>query len=198
MPQLEEPASTMTIDLRPLQADQLDTFKSLLGSSDFGGCFCAVWTAYGSDWESRCTDPATPNFHATAERVRSGHHAGYFVYDEKTLVGWTGSGPKNFFPLLATKLGSRLSPSIPQTWSIGCVAVKAEFRGQGLADKIVAAVLELARTNHATKVESYPVRPFHEPRIYRGTEGLYRRMGFVEDGHEMDGDHQILLMSRNI
>lgn len=157
-----------------------------------------MWTAQGADWESRCADPAMPNYHATAQRVQKGEHVGYFVYENDTLVGWTGSGPKNCFPLLASKLGSRLSASSQQTWSIGCIAVKTEFRGRGLADKIVAAVLGLAQRNLATHVEAYPVRPFHEPRIYRGTEGLYRRMGFFEAGFEHDGEHQILLMIKSI
>jgi GNAT superfamily N-acetyltransferase len=78
------------------------------------------------------------------------------------------------------------------------VAVKAEFRGKGLADQIVAAVMDLAKESRATHIEAYPVRPFHEPRIYRGTESLYRRHGFTEKTFEVDDDFQILLMSRNL
>ena len=188
----------MTIELRPLKPDQLDDFKKLLGSSDFGGCYCAVWTAYGTDWEARCADQLTPNFSSTAKRVTAGEHAGYLVYENNELVGWTGSGPKTHFPLLQSKLGSRLSDFCEETWSIGCIAVKTEFRGRGLADEIVAAVVDLAQENRATRIEAYPVRPFHEPRVYRGTEGLFRRQGFVKKSAEADDEFQILLMSREI
>ena len=188
----------MSIRLQALKSAQLDDFKTLLGSSDFGGCFCAVWTAYAPDWESRCSDKSAPNFFSTADRVKAGHHAGYMVYDDDKLAAWTGSGPKTCFPLLQSKLGSRASPFVAQTWSIGCVAVKTEFRGKGLADKIIDAVVDLAQENNASQIEAYPVRPFHEPRVYRGTEGLYRRHGFTEKSFETDGDFQILLMSREL
>ena len=186
----------MTVRLQALQPTQLDEFKSLLGSSDFGGCFCAVWSAHGPDWGARCADPAAPNFAHTAGRVRGGLHAGYLAYVDERLVGWTGTGPKTSFPLLESKLASRISPFVGQTWSIGCIAVAAEFRGRRLSDEIIAAVLDLARKAGAGRIEAYPVRPFDEPRIYRGTEELYRRHGFVEEALEPDGDFQVLLMSR--
>jgi GNAT superfamily N-acetyltransferase len=109
-------------------------------------------------------------------------------------VAWTGSGPKGEFPLLATKLASRPTPSDGATWAVGCLAVRAAHRGRGLADEVVAAVIEEARRAGASAVEAYPVRPFHEPRVYRGTEGLYRRAGFVQAGVEKDGAHEVLLM----
>lgn len=95
--------------LEALTVDKLDTFRTLLGSSDFGGCFCAVWTSYGDDWVQRCKDKSQPNFFITKKNVEDGRHAGYLVYDGPDLVGWTGSGPKTEFPWLKTKLGSRLS-----------------------------------------------------------------------------------------
>ena len=66
----------MPIQLKPLLPEQLDEFKSLLGSTDFGGCYCAVWTSYGTDWATRCADKNAPNFFSTAERVNNGKHAG--------------------------------------------------------------------------------------------------------------------------
>src|SRR5688572_8346051 len=101
----------MLLTLEPLTAARLPEFRALLGGDEFGGCFCAVWTSFGSDWESRCGDSAQPNFAITARDVLAGRRAGYFVHDGPDVVAWTGAGPKTSFPLLATKLGSRLSPS---------------------------------------------------------------------------------------
>ena len=61
------------IDLESLTAHNFDAFTSLLGGSEFGGCFCAVWTAFGDDWVSRCGDPSRPNLAVTRARVMAGH-----------------------------------------------------------------------------------------------------------------------------
>jgi GNAT superfamily N-acetyltransferase len=188
----------MTIRLERLAVERLDLFKDLLGSSDFGGCFCAFWTSYGPDWEARCSNAKQPNYAVTAADLKGGRHVGYFAYDGEKLIGWTGAGPKTSFPLLESKLGSRLSDFSPKTWSIGCIAIKSAFRGRGYPDKVVSAVIDLAVKSGAKAVEAYPVRPFHEPRVYRGTEGLYRRIGFEEISAEMDGDHSVLLMQKKV
>lgn len=185
----------MRLNLQSLTIDKLDVFKELLGSSEFGGCFCAVWTSFGDDWSDRCKDKAQPNFLVTKTNVEAGKHVGFLVYDGNNLVGWTGSGPKTDFPFLRTKLGSRLSDFSAEIWSVGCLAVKEAYRGNGIADLIVKAVSEEAEKKHATALEAYPARPFHEPRVFRGTYQLYDRLGFTETAAEKDGDYEIVLMS---
>lgn len=124
----------MRLTLEALTPDKLNVFRDLLGSSEFGGCFCAVWTSYGDDWVERCHDKSQPNFYITKRNVEAGQHTGFLVYQKNDLIGWTGSGPKTSFPFLKTKLGSRLSEFSSKTWSVGCLAVKAAYRGKGMAD----------------------------------------------------------------
>jgi GNAT superfamily N-acetyltransferase len=185
----------MILTLQPLKEETLGIFKELLGSSEFGGCFCAVWTSHGDDWIARCHDKSQPNFLITEKNVLEGRHVGYLVYQGNDLIGWTGSGPKIAFPFLKTKLGSRLSDFSPKTWSIGCLAVKEAFRGKGLSDLIIQSVIDEATAKGADTLEAYPIKPFHEPRIFRGTYELYKRLGFVECGSEKDGEYEIVLMN---
>lgn len=185
----------MNLRLQSLTPDRLDIFRALLGSDDFGGCFCAVWTSYGDDWVDRCKDKAQPNFLITKKNIEAGKHVGFLVYDGDHLIGWTGSGPKTDFPFLKTKLGSRLSNFSSEIWSVGCLAVKATCRGKGIAGSIVKAVAEEAGKNGATGVEAYPTRPFHEPRVFRGTYQMYKRLGFGEVAFDKDGDYEIVLMN---
>jgi GNAT superfamily N-acetyltransferase len=180
--------------LSSLTPDKLDDFRDLLGSREFGGCFCAVWTSYGEDWASRCSDQSQPNFFITGKNVKEGRHAGYLVYQDKSLIGWTGSGPKTAFPYLKSKLGSRLSDYSSDIWSVGCLAVKESYRGNGVSDLIVRAVAKEASARGASFLEAYPTRRFHEPRIFRGSYTLYQRLGFLEAGAEKDEDHEIVLM----
>lgn len=157
-----------------------------------------MWTSYGEDWERRCSDSSQPNFLITSNDLLHGRHIGFLVYLGDRLVGWTGSGPKSSFPLLQTKLGSRLSEFSSEVWSIGCLAVSVEFRGRNIAEKIVHAVLHEARLAGAKAVEAYPVRPFHEPRTYRGSYKLFEKLGFTEVGYEKDGEFDILLVRKTI
>lgn len=182
------------LTLEPLTLEKIEAFREMLGSSEFGGCFCAVWTSFGDDWGARCADKTQPNFFITKKNLEEGRHIGFLVYQDSELVGWTGSGPKTSFPFLKTKLGSRLSEFSAKTWSVGCLAVKEKFRGRGIANAIVQAVIEKARNEGAVAVEAYPVRPYHEPRIFRGTQSLYERLGFTEVGADKDGEHEIVLM----
>lgn len=183
-----------SIRLKALTTSNLDVFRDLLGSSEFGGCFCAVWTGFDETWEARCSDKEQPNFLITKKNVESGKHAGYLVYRGNELVGWTGSGPKTAFPFLKEKLGSRLSEFSEKIWSVGCLAVKESCRGRGLSELIVQAVAVEALKHHAHYLEAYPTRPFHEPRIFRGTHQLYCKLGFAESAVEKDGDFEIVLM----
>lgn len=185
----------MNLTLEPLTQERLDTFRELLGSSEFGGCFCAVWTSYSDDWVSRCHDKSQPNFLITKKNVEEGRHVGFLIYQASDLIGWTGSGPKTAFPFLKTKLGSRLSDYSSEIWSLGCLAVRESFRGQGFSDLIVKTVTKEASERGAIALEAYPTRPFHEPRVFRGTHSLYTRLGFAEISSEKDGDFEIALMS---
>ncbi len=186
------------IRLEALTPSALPEFRNLLGSKEFGGCFCAVWTSFDDTWVNRCKDPALPNYLITEKNCKSGKHVGYLVYSESKLVGWTGSGPKPCFPFLSQKLGSRLSDSNAATWSIGCIAVKESARGQGLADRIAKEVMALARTKGAKRIEAYPTRPSDEARIFRGSHRMYTRLGFEVTNSEKDGDSEILLMQLSL
>ncbi len=184
------------ISLRALKPEGLSDFRALLGSCEFGGCFCAIWSSYDNSWVSRCKDPAQPNYKITEARVLAGDNVGYLVYRDSELVGWTGSGPKSTFPFLAAKLASRLSPSTDNVWAVGCLAIKEGERGKGISEKIIAKVTDLAREAGASTIEAYPTRPWDEARSFRGSESLYRRLGFEERGKEKDGESEILLMQK--
>ena len=184
--------------LEPLSMTNLPEFKELLGSNEFGGCFCAVWTSYDETWEKRCGDKSLPNFNITAKNTANGQHIGFLVYQNEEIVGWTGSGPKTAFPLLKEKLGSRLSSFESNKWSLGCIAIKNQYRSKGLAEKIINSVINKACENGAILLEAYPTRPWHEPRSYRGSFKMFERLGFIEKISEPDGDFEILLMEYKI
>lgn len=180
--------------LESLDPSNFDAFVELLGGTGFGGCFCAVWTSFGDDWVARCGDPERPNVEVTRRRVEAGEHVGFLVREGPDLVAWTGAGPKTSFPLLMDRLAARITPLAPDVWCIGCLAVRANWRGTGIGEGIVQAVIERARDAGARAVEAYPTRPWDEPRSYRGALRTYERNGFREVAAERDGETEILLV----
>ncbi len=201
----------MTLTLEALGRDRFEAFADLLGREDFGGCFCAVWTAFGDDWGARCADPARPNLAETRRRVEAGDHVGFLVRDAgaptkgadgqlvaSEPIAWTGSGPRSAFPLLESRKGARLSPQADDVWCIGCIAIRADRRGGGLSARIVEAVIDEARRAGARAVEAYPTRPWDEPRSYRGALSTFERAGFQVIGSEPDGESEVLLLRRSL
>ncbi len=87
-----------------------------------------------------------------------------------------------------------MTPATEEIWSIGCLALRADCRGAGLASRVVQAVVERARNAGASAIEAYPTRPWDEPRSYRGGHRLYARLGFLEVGSERDGESEVLLV----
>jgi GNAT superfamily N-acetyltransferase len=165
-------------DLKLVTLDnrRMGDFERLHSGKEFGGCFCAVWSSHGEDWEERCKNRWSENLQHTRTRVRKGDHVGFLAYREAdgAVVGWTGAGPKSSFPLLAEKSGE----SGESSWVIACLAIPFAFRGLGYARSIIELVLEQARAAGAKSVETYPVDPPDEEDAYRGTRKLYESLGF--------------------
>lgn len=59
-------------------------------------------------------------------------------------------------------------------------------------------MVERARSAGARVVEAYPVRPWDEPRSYRGHHRTYLGLGFREIAAERDGGAEILLLQREL
>lgn len=182
------------IVLEPLSAARLDVFESLLGAPCFGGCFCAVWTSYDDTWAARC-EVGQPNRDITRGDVLGGRAAGYLVFVDGALGGWLGGGPRDQFPLLQTKLGSRRGRHVATTWAVGCLSLLPALRGRGVGALSVSALVAEARAAGADRVEAFPTRPWDEPRSYRGSYRMYERLGFSIVDSERDGASEVLLMA---
>lgn len=191
---------TPELFLRPLEPRRLADFEHLLSGKDFGGCYCAVWSCYGEDWEARCRERSQENLEHTRARVRAGQRVGFLAYREidGAVVGWTGAGPKTLFPLLKDRPGSRLGPWEDSVWAIACLAIAFPHRGQGSSRRIVELVVEAARAAGARAVEAYPLDPEEEQGAYRGTRRLYESAGFVSAGSEPSGERLALRMERRL
>lgn len=186
----------MSIALQALDPAGLDAFLDLHDRACFGGCYCAVWTAFGPDWGARCT-ARTPNRDHVVAAVEAGEHRGYLVRHD-SWTGWVGAGPRRCFPGVERRAGARLYPAGPDDWILGCLALPPEARGTGAAHAVVEAVISEANAAGARSIHAFPVRPWDEPRSYRGSERLYTAHGFVVVGTEDVGGSVVVVLRRRL
>jgi ribosomal protein S18 acetylase RimI-like enzyme len=97
-------------------------------------------------------------------------------------------GPRIGQPtLLRTKVVMAGSPEPlddPDVWAITCFVVRRQFRGLGVAKRLVDAGVEYAASHGARLVEAYPFDTGQRSRrvneLYVGTVSLFGGRGFVE------------------
>jgi GNAT superfamily N-acetyltransferase len=98
-------------------------------------------------------------------------------------AGWCALGPREQFPTLDRSRVLRRIDDTP-VWSVVCFFVARQWRGQGVAARLLAAALKHAEALGAAVVEGYPVEPRqpHMPDVFAftGTAALFRAAGFNE------------------
>ena len=81
---------------------------------------------------------------------------GLIGYRGKTPVGWISLGPREDFRKLARSPVMRPVDDEP-VWSIVCLVVPSEYRGQGVARELIAGAVAYAKQRGVRLLESYPV-----------------------------------------
>jgi GNAT superfamily N-acetyltransferase len=167
------------ITIHRLTTDRLDDFlgfmaeRAFADNPEWAGCYC--WFPYH--------DPATTDFDALAPEarrdemaaaVRGGHAGGYLAYADGRVVGWVNSAPRERYPQLAGLPGDGAS-----TAATPCFAVDPEWRGRGIAARLLQAAIEGARQEGLARMEAVPLKDAqtHADR-HRGTVALYEAAGY--------------------
>lgn len=120
--------------------------------------------------------PREPRAH-----VRGQPTPGLVAYEGDSVVGWVSLGPRETYERLAY---SKTAAPIDDTpvWSIVCFVVARQQRGRGIAEALLAAAVEHARSHGATMLEAYPVDTGGEriaaANAFKGTLSMYERAGF--------------------
>jgi GNAT superfamily N-acetyltransferase len=139
------------------------------------------------DWQGcYCTGPFSPRlkgYGAQSKRrrdyaawlVANGIMTGYLALHHGKVVGWCNVGDKRAF--------SR--PNVVQTSeenviSITCFVIQKEYRGKGLAERLLARVIADARASKKNIIEAYPRRRSKsEFGNFNGPYSMYEKHGFV-------------------
>jgi GNAT superfamily N-acetyltransferase len=151
-------------------------------------CFCRYWHFSGTknEWLDRCAHRPEENASELEAAVRArdaGGRALVAIDDDDSVVGWMKLTPREAVRKLRSlpvyrnlDLGDEAT-----TYSIGCLLVRPDARGKGVARALVTAAPEFAREWGARAVEAYPRRstePLHAEEAWQGPERVFVEAGF--------------------
>jgi GNAT superfamily N-acetyltransferase len=170
----------MKIEVRPLTPDRWEDLVELFnrpGGSIVRGCWCMHYRKSGNgDWT-----PAA-NKKAMKSLVDGGTVPGLIGYRAGRPVAWISLGPREDYRRLARSPVMKPVDDKP-VWSIVCSFVDTRARGQGIAEALLKAAVDYARSEGATLLEAYPVdkpAPSHPDFMWFGAKRMYDRAGFKE------------------
>lgn len=165
----------------PLTPERWDDLCALFGSKGAcGGCWCMTPRLPRAEYERGKGAGNKRRLHAL---VRSGRPPGLLGYRGGEPVAWCSIEPRERLGALAR---SRILKPVDEqpVWSIVCLMVRKDLRGQGLSRAMIEGAVAWARANGATIVEGYPVEPkaARMPDVFAwtGIASSFRAAGFRE------------------
>ncbi len=146
--------STVDPDVVPATADRWADVAAVLDGGAEKGCWCQAWR--GLDSKALAGGKSRPQL--LREQMDRDPPPGYIAYLAGVAVGWVGVAIRTETPRL---VNSRTLPAIDDrpVWSIGCFRIRPGYRRRGVAEALLAAVIEAAREAGAPGVEAYPIDP---------------------------------------
>jgi GNAT superfamily N-acetyltransferase len=145
-----------------------------------GGCWCMYWRRSAPEYEAGKGDG---NRRALRRLAAATPSPGILAYRGDRAVGWCAVAPREATPRLNR---SRVLAAVDDTpvWSITCLYVERDSRGQGVSVALLEAAVAHARRQGARMVEGYPIdtRGQRQPAafVWTGLAPAFRRAGFDE------------------
>ncbi|WP_197279461.1 GNAT family N-acetyltransferase [Devosia sp. A16] len=103
---------------------------------------------------------------------------GLIGYAAGEPVAWVSVAPRDTF----RNLGGPADMPERQVFSLTCMYVRRQLRGQGLGRQLIAAAIAHATTRGADIIEAYPVAPSSPSYRFMEFVPAFEGFGFVEVG----------------
>jgi GNAT superfamily N-acetyltransferase len=163
-----------------------DVEHSLTGGGDGATCWCQWFTIPRAQFRASSTNELRDRLHN--ELANQTLSPGLVAYVDDESAAWVRVAPRISQPtLLRSRVvtsGSTEPRDDPSVWAITCFVVRRQFRGLGVAKRLVDAGVQYAAAHGARLVEAYPFDTGQGPRraneLYVGTVSLFSERGFVE------------------
>ncbi len=123
------------------------------------------------------------NRHDFQKLVLTGKVFGCLAFAGDLPVGWCCVGPRADF-LRLTTIKALQTNWTPTTWSVTCFFIRSAWRRKGVATKLLAEAVKVAKANGASALEAYPVKPYtaNIPAAFAwtGIPVLFEKANFTE------------------
>jgi len=137
------------------------------------------------DWASTTVAQKRDLLHD--EVVSADPPPGLLAYVDGEPAGWVRVGPRPPLARLVAsrivKSGSREPLDDPSVWAVSCFSVRRDFRGSGVAARLLTAAIDAARAGGARVLEGYPFDLAAGPRtsneLYHGALTTFEAAGFA-------------------
>ena len=141
----------MSFEAHPVTKERWPDLVELFDRPVVRTCFCMFYRKTGTD-----TGVGAENRRTMKAVVDRGRVPGLIGYEDDIPVAWVSLGPREDY------LKLRRSPVMKPVddrpvWSIVCFFVDRSVRGKGLAERMLRAAVDYARSQGARLVEAYPV-----------------------------------------
>lgn len=170
----------MKLLTHPLTRDRFNDLAELFGrpgGSTVRGCWCMYYRRTGATGGA-----SQRNRRALKSLLDRGVVPGLIGYHDGSPVAWVSLGPRDDYAKLRRSPVMKPVDDTP-VWSIVCFYVDPRARGQGVAEAMLRAAIDYARSRGVGVLEAYPVdKPdrSHADALWFGSKSMFDRAGFQE------------------
>lgn len=164
--------------------DWLHFFEKIAFEDHEEWAFCYCLEGHlDPETQEKWTDPGERREKAI-ELIRAGEMQGYLAYSENTVVGWCNANDRENYQYLREmfrKVGYQTKEAADvRVKSIYCFLIAPQYRGKGVAQRLLDQVCVNAAQDGYASVEAYPFADKDLGYQYYGTAKMYERNGFIE------------------
>ena len=145
------------ITLEPLTTKNWSAFEKLMGDKGgCGGCWCMSFRLPTAIYNENKFEG---NKQLQKENIAQKKHIGLIAFVEEEPIAWIALSPREELIKIENARSLKRIDDKP-VWSIPCFFIKKEFRRMGLSSKLIAGVIDYAKTKKIKTVEAYPAIPY--------------------------------------
>lgn len=174
-----------TITIRPLCPELCEDWLSFfdkiafLDHEEWAFCYC-LEGHLDPETQEQWNDAKERREKAIA-LIQAGEMQGYLAYARDTVVGWCNVNERANYRYLTEMFRQiEYQPEETNVKAIFCFLIAPEYRGMGIAQRLLERVCEDAAQAGYTCVEAYPFADKQFEFQYHGTIRMYERNGFAE------------------
>lgn len=146
--------------------------------AEWSACYCLE--SHLSQPEEEACQTKEARRQKAKELIQQGIMNGYLLYDGRRIVGWCNAGDKvTYQPLWEDPFFSLEAVKPGQTKVLYCIDIAPDYRGKGLANRVMEQFLADAKQEGCSYAEGYPFSDHDFPYQYKGPFRLYQTYGFT-------------------